>query len=118
MKSIIYGCILLVSAGCNPAPELAQKIISTVDSPAAKRQVLLVRQDPGALGSLSTAVFIRDKGERELGERVLVLKSEPKIEVSWHNERHIIVSHGAPLSETYIHATKWKDVTFDFKSLP
>jgi len=117
MKRIICWCALLFCAACNPAPKLKQSILTVVDSPAAKRQLLIVRQDPGALGSYSTAVFVRDKGDRELGERVFVAKGEPKVEARWQSEGRVVIAHDAKKEDVFTSAPASGTVAIEYTAL-
>lgn len=91
--------------------------MSIVDSPTAKRQLLIVRQDPGALGSYSTAVFIRERGEREFGERVFVAKGEPQIGARWQSETLAIIVHDAQKKDVFSNASTSGAVAIEYEIL-
>ena len=117
MKKIICWSALLLCAACNPSPKIAHSILTVTDSPSAKRQLLVVRQDPGALGSYSIAVFIRDKGDRELGERVFVAKGEPKVEGHWQSESCAVVAHDAKKEDVFSSLPVSGSVAIEYEGL-
>jgi len=117
MKRFICWCAVLFCAACNPAPKLKQDIVAVVDSPASKRELLIVHQDPGALGSYSTAVFLRNKGDRELGDRVFVVKGEPKVEARWQSEGHAVIAHDAKKEDVFSSAPTSGAVAIEYEPL-
>ena len=92
-------------------------ILSETNSPGAERQLLVVRQDPGALGSYSTAIYIRDKGDSDLGERVFVAKGEHRVEVHWQNETQVVIAHDAKNEDIFVSALKSGHVAIEYEAL-
>ncbi len=118
MKRLIYWLMLLAFSGCNPAPKLGQTIVSVIDSPDSKQQLLIVRQDPGALGARSMAVFVRTKGDRKLGNRVFVVKGEPRIIGRWRNDRIAVITHDGSPQDVFSRSQASGDVQIEYESMP
>lgn len=114
MKRIICWAAVLVCAACSPAPKLKQTVLTAVGSPDAKRELVVVRQDPGAVGSYSMAVFLRKKGNRELGDRVFVAKGEPKVEARWSSDTKAVIAHDAKKEDVFVAATSADGVTIEY----
>ena len=113
MKRIVLGSLLGL-VGCNPAPKIQYTPVATVVSPAAQHELIVVRQDPGALGSLSTAVFVRAVGEKKLGERIFVAKGQPRVKAEWSSETHARILHTAKQEDVFSSKATFENVTIEY----
>ena len=98
---LLFCAWTLLIASCSPAPELKLSILTAVSSPSSKRELLIVRQDPGALGLSSKAVFVRNKGDHDFGKRVFVTKGETKLEARWLSEERVVITHDARKEDVF-----------------
>lgn len=84
---------LLILCGCSPAPEIQYTQLAKTPSPSGEHDLIIARQDPGALGSLSTAVFVRVKGDSSMGERVFVVKGEQNVNGEWLTATQVHITY-------------------------
>lgn len=114
---LLFCAWALLIAGCSPAPELKLSILTTVSSPSSKRELLIVRQDPGALGLSSKAVYVRNKGARDFGERVFVAKGETKFEARWLSEERVVIAHDARKEDVFYSSNGDETVGISYQPL-
>ena len=115
MKHLMLGMLLGI-VGCSPAPEIKYTQIINVISPSRSHELLVMRQDPGALGSLSTAVFLRAVDTTARGERIFVAKGEPNVIAEWLSETHASVRHSAKAEDIFSSKESVGGITIEYAS--
>ena len=119
LKGIIAGCILLLGTACRPPVPVDYSVLTVTDSPAATWQALVVRQQElDSAGALSTAVFVRTKGDTALGERVFVVNGHPTVEAHWKNEKRLVISHDGKKADVYASALTAGALSIGYEHLP